>query len=534
MLHIGNIANNAYNNAKLLNRAGFDCDVLCYDYYHIMGCPEWEDADFSGSPGDDFAPEWWRVNAGGFERPRWFAQGPLDLAIEYLRACREGHERRARRLWRVLAGHNRLEPATASTFIQRFARTTPRYVDALLASDRLFSRLERKYARLARGGLPARLTYLALVTAAAASSMLLQVLHAPIGLARRLAFGRPGSSHARFDELARRFVEAFPERPDQLEREDVYHYECALPAMRRLLEGYDIVQAYSTDPAWPMLAGHAYFAFEHGTLRSIPFQPDAVGRLTSLSYHLAEHAFVTNQDCLDNAHRLAGERVTFINHPFDETHGEGVEGSEDLRAALLERLEADFLFFHPTRQDWVAGTGYADKANDIFLRAFAELRHRGLRVGVVCCAWGANVEESRALIVASGCERYVEWTPPMGTVRFERTTLAADCVVDQFKLGAFGGVMFKAIAVGRAVCTYLDEATLALRYREAPPVINCRSEEEIVEAMTHLIGERSALRAIGERAKAWMRAHHASADTVELQARRYLDYLLPEEQCARV
>ena len=37
VLHIGNIANNAYNNAKLLNNAGLDCDVICYDYYHIMG-----------------------------------------------------------------------------------------------------------------------------------------------------------------------------------------------------------------------------------------------------------------------------------------------------------------------------------------------------------------------------------------------------------------------------------------------------------------------------------------------------------------
>src|SRR5437868_6624289 len=46
VLHIGNLANNAYYNAKLLNRAGFDCDVLCCDTYHIMSCPEWEDADF--------------------------------------------------------------------------------------------------------------------------------------------------------------------------------------------------------------------------------------------------------------------------------------------------------------------------------------------------------------------------------------------------------------------------------------------------------------------------------------------------------
>lgn len=36
ILHIGNIANNAYNNAKILNEVGLDCDVICYDYYHIM------------------------------------------------------------------------------------------------------------------------------------------------------------------------------------------------------------------------------------------------------------------------------------------------------------------------------------------------------------------------------------------------------------------------------------------------------------------------------------------------------------------
>ena len=47
VLHIGNIANNAYNNAKLLNKVGLECDVICYGYYHIMGCPEWEDADFT-------------------------------------------------------------------------------------------------------------------------------------------------------------------------------------------------------------------------------------------------------------------------------------------------------------------------------------------------------------------------------------------------------------------------------------------------------------------------------------------------------
>ncbi len=46
VLHIGNIANNAFHNAKLQRKLGLDADVLCYDYYQLMGCPEWEDSEF--------------------------------------------------------------------------------------------------------------------------------------------------------------------------------------------------------------------------------------------------------------------------------------------------------------------------------------------------------------------------------------------------------------------------------------------------------------------------------------------------------
>ena len=45
VLHVGN---NAYLNAQFLRRAGVDCHVLCYDYYHMMATPEWEEADVEG------------------------------------------------------------------------------------------------------------------------------------------------------------------------------------------------------------------------------------------------------------------------------------------------------------------------------------------------------------------------------------------------------------------------------------------------------------------------------------------------------
>ena len=103
VLHIGNIANNAYNNAKLLNDAGLDCDVICYDYYHAMSCPEWEDADFIGEINDDFRPDWTKVDLRGFVRPDWFVQGTMSTCIKYLLARRtkgKAHQTQCEENWK--------------------------------------------------------------------------------------------------------------------------------------------------------------------------------------------------------------------------------------------------------------------------------------------------------------------------------------------------------------------------------------------------------------------------------------------------
>src|ERR1700734_3394677 len=76
VLHIGNIANNAYNNALIQRRFGIEADVICYNYYHVMGCPEWEAASFDGRI-DSLFPDWWATELGGWQRPDWFVQGPV-------------------------------------------------------------------------------------------------------------------------------------------------------------------------------------------------------------------------------------------------------------------------------------------------------------------------------------------------------------------------------------------------------------------------------------------------------------------------
>ena len=118
VLHIGNIANNAYNNACIQRQYGIEADVLCYNYYHIMGCPEWEDSDVqersSAAAGlDHFKPDWWATNLRGWNRPRWFVQGPSALCIDYLGAKNAGWKVAAALKWLQLefAAWEHVQPA---------------------------------------------------------------------------------------------------------------------------------------------------------------------------------------------------------------------------------------------------------------------------------------------------------------------------------------------------------------------------------------------------------------------------------------
>ena len=69
VLTIGNIAQNGYLLTKFFRKAGLEADCLIYSYTHLMGQPEWEDAEIVGSP-----PHWdadWTLHAPSFVRPDW-------------------------------------------------------------------------------------------------------------------------------------------------------------------------------------------------------------------------------------------------------------------------------------------------------------------------------------------------------------------------------------------------------------------------------------------------------------------------------
>src|SRR5688572_22411981 len=72
ILHLGNIVNNGYLNAKFLRRAGWIADSVSIDYRHVQGQPEWEDVAFVNPGLDHFDPDWGLVDLGGHQRVDWF------------------------------------------------------------------------------------------------------------------------------------------------------------------------------------------------------------------------------------------------------------------------------------------------------------------------------------------------------------------------------------------------------------------------------------------------------------------------------
>lgn len=531
VLHIGNIANNAYNNANILRECGLEGDVICYDYYHNMATPEWEDADFTIEGMDQFNPNWSSINLGKFKRPKWFVQGPMSLCIDYLIAKNRGDKMRSDEFWHALAQLNKTRQqnlfAKSRYDLKKYLRLLKYFfinqnANLRIRSNNFFSE-KQPNSLLFYIYFIYLLTFLPLFFIAKIFVWLGQLI---LGLLNEYSVHSDKFIDVWKMNIQEKFINLDSLAPgisfENLEKDLGSSVNLkSLGAWKSLFSYYDVVIGYSTDGIYPLLTDTPYIAFEHGTIRDIPYQDTSQGRLCAITYAAANHVFVTNFDCKKSAEFLAPNKYTLINHPFDENHSHGIVGVDSLREKLLQELDSDFLFFFPTRHDWVKGTGYADKANNVFLNAFTKLRQLGFRVGAVCCEWGQNVENSKKLLSDSRVDNYVKWSDPMATVQFERTAMACDCVVDQFKLGSFGGILFKAMAAGSPVMTYLKEEMLKEQFSEMPPVINCKNETDIIKAIKSFYEKPDSRELLGQKSRDWINRHHSKRDTINKQLEQF-------------
>lgn len=418
-VHIGNIANNGYLNAKLLRARGWSCDLVSYDYTHVMGCPEWEDADFSAAAVDEHRPDWKSVDLGGFRRPAWFIDGSFD-------ACAATLGRRC--------GDSRVPlPSLAQRVLRRL-------------------------------------------------QMRLPTLSAP--------------------------ASCYPEHERDRERGLVI----AARQFRSPLASAGMIVAYATSGWIPKFAGLPFVAFEHGTIRGIPFEDSFEGRMCADIYRSASHVLISNCDNDVAARRLGLQSWSFMPHPVNEVDP-STERTAEIRQAMFSRLDCDFLILHPSRQHWDPALRHPswEKGNDIFIRGFADfIRRTGARAGCVMVEWGQSLQASRELIAQLGITDRVAWIPIQPGIRLGEWMQAADLVADQFWLGAFGSLTPKAMRLSRPVMLNLDEQRHLWCFPELPPVLNSRSPGAVADHLTWCWRDRSAMRQCGAQSADWYRRFHSN------------------------
>ena len=459
VLHLGNIANNSYNNVKFLRRKGVEADVLIHDYTHIMSAPEWEDADFIGTV-DQFHPRWDTVDLRGFARPDWF----MDTEAKHVGASGQSIAMSGCAL-PPRAGRPELFEA-ASALVRRWSvGTGPRASAAKLA---------RQWKGELRGA-----TWVCRVRLG---------LGDEADLIRRLArehAGRLGSLDGRLT-----YAEISTFLGEHIRR------------LRRMAPSYDILHACGTDPIDVLLAHTAppYVAFEHGTLRDIPFENTARGRLLALAYHMAGAVVITNPDVRGSAERLGLSNYVFVPHPVDETKYKPQRS--EVGEAVRSRLGATLLLFAPARHDWNV------KGNDVILKGFAEAVRRGVDACLVAANWGADLAKSTQLAGDLGVASRIEWVEPLHKTDLVRYYNAADVVLDQFVLCTFGTTVPEAMACGVPVISRFDEDVHRWCFEEMPPVVQAESAAEIGDAIAKLCSDRELRQSVGERSRLWVERHH--------------------------
>lgn len=479
VLHLGNIANNAFNNARIQRQYGIDAYVIAYENYHIMACPEWEEATFEGDLGDPFFPDWRKVDLAGYQRPRWFASGPLDLCCKMIEAEVRGKSDRADEM--------RLELK-----IVREAECSQTYRSFLIRQAR---RLRRRLTRL--------------------SGELRETAHVVLD-AMLLRSKKSDPNHLRLIEIWKKARTSHRSPPTA---RDFSGYRARLRDLKGLFQYFDVIQAYSTDGAWPLLAEQPYIAYEHGTLRAIPFVNDLTGRLAATVFLGADHVFVTNLDCMEAGGRLGipADRFSPLPHAFDEKRL--VEFRH--RHREIRPPDDQVVFFHPARQDWLLADPSMIKGNDRLIRAFARISRTYPSAQLVMIAWGRDLEATRDLIKRLGVEGKIQWLNPMRKQDLWRTYLSSHAVLDQFVLPSFGGVTFEALALGCRVITNVDFGAAERFFSKAPPIYSASSETEIYEVLERIILDRSDLAGVGDTGAEWIRHYHSAERIVELQLETY-------------
>ncbi|MDE2992980.1 MAG: hypothetical protein OXU67_03770, partial [Chloroflexota bacterium] len=312
--HVGNIANNAYSNAKFQRRLGLAADSYNYPFEFVFGHPEWEDADFDASLGLFQPPASGAVPfTNGYVHPPW---------AKYIsgRRCPYSYTTYEEASSHSGLSDQLLDTGRVWTAVPGGGGVPGRKGSLVMLLRRLIRAAGQRYAALNRQGqpnAPERLQLHVLRWARLAMNYV-WAWRVQTGL---LLNDRLQEIRADMREISRDSHLARMGR--RLRPRDYTDLACLAcwRSFRPLAQDYDLTVLYGPEvtKAGLLPPDRPYIAFEHGTMRTLPFENTLQGRLLALGYQQADACIITNPDVVNSAKHLGLRHYRFIPHPVDET-----------------------------------------------------------------------------------------------------------------------------------------------------------------------------------------------------------------------
>jgi glycosyltransferase involved in cell wall biosynthesis len=271
-----------------------------------------------------------------------------------------------------------------------------------------------------------------------------------------------------------------------------------LNTLRREMRRYNLIIAHVPFFLYSYLFRARYIPFEAGAIRYFGHGTRLQERvrfwLMEQSYRHAEIVLMTNPDTLDLCERY---KLNWEFIPF-------AINMKRYRPMKTEDLGYENVILCFSRHVWW------EKGQDKLIRAFASFVKENRDSLLVFSKRGEDLPKSKDLIARVGIQKHVKWIPLISKPYLVEWINAATVVADQFNLGSSGTAGFEAMACGKPLAIYLSRRHFDRLYDEFPPVLDARTDDEILQAL-NVCTDRKTRQELGRKSRLWVSKHHDAA-----------------------
>jgi glycosyltransferase involved in cell wall biosynthesis len=172
------------------------------------------------------------------------------------------------------------------------------------------------------------------------------------------------------------------------------------------------------------------------------------------------------------------------------------------------RDRCDVLVFSLARHVWRNPTPYIwSKGNDKIIRALARVREQrpSLRVGLVTCEYGPDVEASRELCQELNLGGRVLWLPVSPRRELMVLLAMADLVCAELGHSWFiAGTMQEALAMAKPLLHRREDSEFATLYPALYPMIDIKTASDATDAILRFADSPEQMRAVGQGGREWL------------------------------